>query len=731
VLKNILKIRSAWFCQDFLRAVFVSFVRDAAIDSKDNKQLVRECQEILGPTFPNLAAEFERHQHMLDAKQFIIEAMRLDPIILEQLFSSSDHSDKPIAILQALLAASPQAILLGCEFWSDESTALNASADASGYFTSHISASLNNGGGPAVEGESSHYVLPPMPGGLVMQLANILGLRNSEDLILVKRWMVYGALKISLWPAAVAICYSMLADAAFSRYGHNTPCDTTPWTRHHELQVLDCVRVVANSGDQSLSKVQLKKELCSMTLRLFSITDASLYHVLDAFKYLDYQLLALETDINISPDTKSSLSGTDGGAMQHSDSDLMVFKSAGLVARQARDFLDHSSTISRNPSVVISNNFYDRNMTQVFNDMKQSSLVDVLQLLFSTRGKFSPLDKSSLDAIGEAIFNWVVSETFKARKTSHSTAVPAANILMMMEFGSSFVIERLGRDQASLIINQTWEAFKAKTEMFASSQENITSPDYSIQPDISIVKRLNDRGYGWNAARRAVIMTNNQGYSPALTWAVSHFQDTDFDCPIYFLHADSSACVDRHLIAKTSGLLRSFQVNMKDRSCTGKTIDDLTKSALYQPSQERNGIATALSEAVVSPLSIKSNIISIPTKKHLISKIAGPVMGAPLVSLNVGDRHSVHSTPKNGQRTERMRPPNSTDSISSVEGSLSSRASVKKQIKRGTHLGTQKLSLDERKKLALQGKRLLDAARTKQKRVTAPPTTIGVPLIKE
>ena len=63
--------------------------------------------------------------------------------------------------------------------------------------------------------------------------------------------------------------------------------------------------------------------------------------------------------------------------------------------------------------------------------------------------------------------------------------------------------------------------------------------------------------------------------------------------------------------------------------------------------------------------------------------------------------------------------------MSSVEGSLSSRASVKKQIQRGkAKLGTQKISLDERKRLALEGKRLLAAARAKNKKVIAPPATI-------
>ena len=69
-------------------------------------------------------------------------------------------------------------------------------------------------------------------------------------------------------------------------------------------------------------------------------------------------------------------------------------------------------------------------------------------------------------------------------------------------------------------------------------------------------------------------------------------------------------------------------------------------------------------------------------------------------------------------------PPNSADS-SSIEGSLSSRASIKNQIKRGmTKFGTQKLSVEERSRLALEGRRLLDEARAKGRNIVAPPTEI-------
>jgi len=702
VLKNILKIRSAWFCQLFLRAVVVSFVRDAA--HREKVHVAAACQEILGPMFPGLAAELERQRRMLDARQFMAEAMKLEPTLMNQLFSNSDHSDNSLSLFRTLMATSPQVILLGCEFWGEELSALNASADASNYFTSQICASLKNGRGPAAEGKLSDGMLPPMPGALVMQLANVIGLHDPHHLLLVKRWMVNGALRMSLGPAAVAVCYSMLCDTLFSRKEHKTSCNVR--TSQHELQhesiVIDTVLAIV--GDKSFGICELKKELCTLALRLFSTTNALLcYVLLDSFKNLEYQALALESERIESHDTEQA---KQAGAADH---DFLVFKAAGLVARQARGIVSHSSAI---PSVLQcgNNNFFDRAMSRVLKDVNQSSLVDLWELLSSMGGTSSLPNKSSLEAISKVVFNWVTTEAFKVRTASRSISIPAANILMMMELGSSCMTELPGHCTASVIINHTLEDFKAKIQMSAaSSQESSASLDYSIQPDISVVQKLNDRGYGWNAARRAVIMTKNRGYSVALTWAVTHFQDADFDSPIYILRADYSACADQQLIDMTGELLRSVQRNIEDN-----------KRRAEQPSHDRNGTAKVLSNAVTPYLSKHFTSMAVPSKTA--SPSARPL---PPLSPNVGDKRPVQPTPKNRSRAEPSRPPNSAESISSVEGSLGSRASIKKQIQLGkTQLGTQKLSSEERKKLAMRGKLLLDAARAKNKSVIAPPTTI-------
>jgi hypothetical protein len=93
------------------------------------------------------------------------------------------------------------------------------------------------------------------------------------------------------------------------------------------------------------------------------------------------------------------------------------------------------------------------------------------------------------------------------------------------------------------------------------------------------------------------------------------------------------------------------------------------------------------------------------------------------VNLSPTQNNPFLETPKNAI-VDGAVPPNSADSMSSIDGSLGSRASIHRQVSRGKVLGTQKLSAEERRRLALEGRRLLEAARKKNKGVLAPPASI-------
>ena len=343
--------------------------------------------------------------------------------------------------------------------------------------------------------------------------------------------------------------------------------------------------------------------------------------------------------------------------------------------------------------------------------------------------------------MSEAIFQWVVSEAFLARNSSIPLSLPAANMIMMTELGLSCLLEFQGQG-TSLVMKRTFQYFKSMSRLPIAQNSAFLEP--TAQPDKAIIQRLSDRGYGRNAARRAVIMTGNQGYSAALTWAVSHFSDADFDSPIYCLRSDTIHA-DQCLVNMADKLLRSVQNRVKvnwpliDTAKHDPTLKATTKSSkafdephgnpilpmkksvskipchspfasplLFSSERDRHTDHSALSNAATASGATEQTHATLLTKAPFVSKIPSPSTTKACLPHNAADKCT--TTP---------------DSASSIEGSLSSRASVKNQIKLGkARFETQKLSLEERKKLALEGKRLLNAARAQRRNVLAPPTTI-------
>ncbi|KAL7442172.1 hypothetical protein ACHAXH_007297 [Discostella pseudostelligera] len=723
MLNYMLKVRPSWFNYYITRSIVLSFIRDFST-SRDG---ILECCEVFGPCFPDLRAEFEYQQRMLDAKEFVLNAMNLNEKLLARLYSV-DHS--AVDLVHTLLSIDPQVILLGCEFWSDEMNASIACADAVVYFASEIHAILNR----ASKDESSH-VLPPMPGVRVMQLANILGLNTPYELLLVKRYMVDGALKMSLGPAAAAICYSMLCDAAFSRLGDAGAV----WTSRNESQVLNCVMAVAK--EQSFLDLSAKKEMCTIALRLFAIANSTVHRdIFDMLRDTEYEMLT--TAMN-----HRDLTANPRHARMDEESELSVFQVAELVARE---FMDHSRNSSNTNDILgYENNFFDRSLNGVCHDIKAASEIDLLRLFAFTGKRSIDNNESIMEKIGETILQWIVSEAFRARIGSLSTTFSVAKVGMMLNLGLSCLLEcqQLGTSR----ILRTLNNFKAEASLSMNRQS--TYPSHSSQPDQSIVQRLMDRGYSRNAAHRAVIMTSNQSYSAALTWAVSHFQDSDFDAPIYILRSEGPpACADQNLIDVVDNLLQSVHKVVNETLSQAKSQKiHVTTASVKATShgtpilpQERFVSKIKRSSSRASPLAFQDRITDndkgtvdstatstttviaghnyhsgVEMKNLFVSKLPNPS--------TIQESHPLTSvgTLETPPPTSKPLPPNSADSSSSVEGSLSSRASIKNQIQRGmSKFGTQKLSAEERTRLALEGRRLLEEARARGRNVIAPPTEI-------
>ena len=210
----------------------------------------------------------------------------------------------------------------------------------------------------------------------------------------------------------------------------------------------------------------------------------------------------------------------------------------------------------------------------------------------------------------------------------------------MIEFAACCLNE-LDGDTAFGFIDCAVKAF----ETAGLQQECSSSENKQIKPDPSIVERLHGRGYGLNASRRAAIMTNNKGYSEALSWAVSHFQDDDFDSPMYFLHRETAA---QQIDTRFAWNIMRRLVAIQNHLC--RPVTNKPPATEAKPSVR--------SSAKIDAIGVQNRSI-----EQKLGEVGSPTN-------------------------------------TSQEGSVASLSSIKKQVTRGkVVLGTQKLSLDERKKL--------------------------------
>ncbi len=660
-LQAFLKLRQKWLDGDHVSGVIRSFVvdrmsSDLSIYGSDAPSVGLECMRIIGPLFPNLCDVFEHQHRLFDAKNFTSDTMNVNNDVIGKVFNIS-HSK--LATIECLIQECPQSLLIGCEFWGDNLRSRNACVDALQYFSVQIGSAMS---GNAIT--DSELVLPPMPGGFIMQLANILGINTPFDTLMVKKLMLMGALQESLAYAAIAICYSMLADAAFAD-NYTDSCRSV---------LLGCIDAILL--DQTFVNSFIKKDLCIQSVKLLSASNTSFDTLLETFYNLEYESFMTREQAPSEGDHRAL----------HDPSFLE------RVARQAREF---TSTGNQNISSLSGskNIFSDGSLCSLLREIKEATTTDLLPLLSSLRGETTS-NKPSLEIISRTVLSWISSKVMIDKMSATNSALSSYNVIVMVELVSCCLNE-LDDTTSFDVIDRAVEAIESST------QQGYSTTIEHIQPDQAIVERLNGRGYGWNASRRAAIMTKNQGYSEALAWAVSHFQDDDFDSPLYILQDESAPCRVEKSLENIRKLLVALQASVRQPSTNSNGHSCVVDAKKLNSNGESDGNSSSRTDFTVVETAAQSmkttttfsngnsNGISSARKKAPppLPTVASPNVVNTNAMLQTKDVRELVSSP-------------AVETLSSFEGSIGSRSSIKKQVSRGgTTLGTKKLSLDERKKL--------------------------------
>jgi len=589
-LKMILQECPAWFDCNVVESYILAFVREAALlerpslspasqgvntDRAESIKNAIDCQDILGPCFPNLHSEFDAIRRYLDAAHFIQNVLHcandstlLEPTVLD--------STPPMQIIELVLSENQHSMVLGCADWSKPEFAAKANFDIHCHFAPKDASTPQ---------ENSSYVetqnLPPPPGGYVLQLGGILGLQSEYEQFIVMNLMVRCASNHEWYGVAAALCALLLREAQ----AKSMIAEDSGSARN--LILMKSVADVVSA--ESYLDCRMRHELCVTSLRLFSSTNSCLPidTILHFFPILESQTSPYcytgqenrpNDALNKSDDCSSARESEihEGGAQT---GEFLVFRAAGIVARQAKTIVNHvkkSTTASH--SLEILQDLYQEHGMEIHGKYSQtpaSLFADVCKLLPSLRanlkreaieglstGPKTVSTEATLQALANLVLLWCVSESCMVRAGPVTDLSVVRNVREMLHMGAAFLLEMQDIPHAQSILVD----LQNKLEVDASSAlERLaqTAQPCSVVPDENIVRQLCGRGYSINGARRSAAMTNNENFSAALVWAIAHFTDEGFDSPLIYVkgtnNSSNGGFIDQKLMQLVRQTLRQVQ----------------------------------------------------------------------------------------------------------------------------------------------------------------------------
>jgi hypothetical protein len=357
--------------------------------------------------------------------------------------------------------------------------------------------------------------LPVLPGGAIFHLATILGLEDSTSVLVVKCRVVHYALKCGFYGAAASISRTLIHETNFG-------------SDSAEAQDLAKVKAVADTVSQEMyADLTTKKELCNRVLSRFrlalSVTNSDPFNtIIQTSAALNLSLSRFNQDFNeASPQRKESL----------------------LMRPLAR---------------LYKHIFYEYN-------------TDVHRLFFDLvkQTEHSEVHDSLMNALSRFVVYWCIhdSKTLKRFISLMDKADAEDNLAL----GCSLILHIPSNLTATNCVHEL-EKISADQAANVASEERFGTSNSICVPNIELIRRLIDRGYSENAARRAVMMTRNSGYNDALGWAVMHTMDPDFNQPIAILKSDNKKYIDEEAIQLLQKSLVQISRVLEDSSTRANLI---------------------------------------------------------------------------------------------------------------------------------------------------------------
>jgi len=514
----------------------------------------KKCENVFSALFPEWKSDFTAEKYFLVIIEHIRE-MECFSVNLQTI-----RKCESLAIIEQVLHANPASIIKGTK-WGH--------TDFSFYTNRKILLALKSNDHSSIEINHESLTLfneemIALPGTMCMKLAKILDVKSSIDLFFIKCRIIHYAINSELYDAASCFCFCLL----MGNYEEDMERDTNE-EQFHELSLNLLKNVLRLVKAVTFTDIEMKKELSSAALVYSKVyfgnrIDCTCIHeILEQYSYCEVdtmisrlgEIRSIETAEEI--DKESIVESFNSQNMRVAEkmeenqeeletqehSNFLVFKAAGLFAKKARNLADQVQK---------------QQLVSVFGMDKGLDIIfpkDGLLLFLSSCSKhvaqlrlhqlkvlheniivdeqpsqnFSLLNTIAVKTLDESI-----SHSLKIRYDSDCSfdnkhkALPPYDVLAMIQYGCSLLLaakdDNTNRDLVKKLIETVED--KAAEALQALSEE---IPDSSIIPDEDVVRRLCAYGYEVNGARRSAIMTNNSGFNAALGWAISHFEDDDFN----------------------------------------------------------------------------------------------------------------------------------------------------------------------------------------------------------
>ncbi|KAG7356314.1 hypothetical protein IV203_001000 [Nitzschia inconspicua] len=346
------------------------------------------------------------------------------------------------------------------------------------------------GSNDALVTESSNGAVPPLPGGAIFHLATILALEDSVAVVAVKCRFIHYAVKCGFHGAAAAVGRTLISAEQKDLQSSNAVI----------LAKLDAIAEVVS--EEVYQDLTTKKELCDKALghlgASLSATASNAFSViLQASSALDVATSRFNQEFRELP-------------------------------RERKEEL-----LSRPLARLYKHIFYEYN-----------SDVYLLFLDLTKQVEQQQVHDSLMNALSRFVFYWCIhdSKTLKSVVDLWEVADAHDNLAL----GCSLLLQIPSKLTATNCVREL-QKIAADQAANVETEERFGRVSL-VDPDKHLVRRLVDRGYSENAARRAVVMTGNSGYNEALGWAVMHTMDPDFNEPLAITKAANKLYIDEDSI---------------------------------------------------------------------------------------------------------------------------------------------------------------------------------------